>query len=199
MKEGVMNDPGFQRAIKIFQTCDIQWAVCGGWAIDLYLNQQTRDHKDLDLTIKRIDQLQMQDFLLSNGWTLKKVESGKLYDWEQGDYLKLPVHNVWCSHPDFSAHYVEVLFSEVDEMHYKFRCNQNIQLPIARAFISSPSNIPILAPEIILLFKAKTSDDNPDYQHDFEVTLPVLATAQREWLSQAIRNVSGNHNWLNSL
>lgn len=194
-----MNDITFEGAIHLLQTCNIQWAVCGGWAIDLFCNQQTRDHKDLDVTIKRSDQLDMQTFLVSNGWTLQKVDSGKLHDWEQGEYLDLPIHNVWCSHPDFPPNYVEVLFSEVDDKMFKFRRNQQIQLPIERAFISSPSKIPILAPEIVLLYKAKSSDINSDYQHDFEVSLPLLTSAQREWLHQAIQKAYGNHLWLNML
>ncbi len=195
----LMNDVTFQRAINLLQTCDIQWAVCGGWAIDLYLDQQMRDHKDLDVTIKRSDQLHMQSFLLSRGWTLQKVDSGELHDWEQGEYLNLPIHNVWCSHPNFPPNYLEILFSEAHNNIYKFRRNPQIQLPLDRAFIPSASNIPILAPEIVLLFKAKTSDTNPSYQHDFEVILPLLTTIQREWLRQAIQDTYGNHHWLNML
>ena len=194
-----MNDALFLQAINLLRTCDLQWAVCGGWGIDLFLNRQTRDHKDLDVTVKRADQLHMQAFLLSHGWTLEKVALGKLCTWEQGEYLELPIHNVWCHHPDFPPNYLEILFSEVDDKQYKFRRNQQIQLPLERAFLTSASDIPILAPEIILLFKAKTSNENPDYQQDFELTLPMLNTAQRGWLKQAIQAVYGSHNWSNSL
>jgi len=194
-----MIDSTFQRAANVLQTYESLWAVCGGWAIDLFLNQQTRNHKDLDVTIKRSNQLQLQTFLISKGWTLQKVVSNELQEWEQGDYLELPIHNIWCNHPDFPPHYLEILFSEMDDTHYRFRRNQQIQLPIASAFLTSISNIPILAPEIVLLFKAKYSDENLTYQHDFEIVKPELTTTKREWLKQAIHDTYGTHDWLDLL
>lgn len=177
------------------QDLSIIWAVCGGWGIDLYLNQRTRDHKDLDITVKRSDQLLIQSFLLERGWQLLKVESGKLREWQVGEFLALQIHNVWCSHPDYPEHYLEVLFSEADATHYKFRRKPSIRVPLDDAFILSENHIPILAPAIILLFKAKYSQTNPDYQQDFERCYPQLNTSQQIWLKQSILDVYGSHVW----
>jgi hypothetical protein len=32
------------------------WYICGGWALDLYLNCVTREHKDVDIAVARSDQ-----------------------------------------------------------------------------------------------------------------------------------------------
>ena len=192
-------DDTFKQVITLLQNYDKQWAVCGGWAIDLFLNRQTRHHKDLDITIHRHHQNYFQSFLLAHGWTLKKVIGSELQEWEQDDYLELPVHNIWCSHPDFPPYYLEVLFSETTATHYHFRRNQQIQISLDEAFLLSESNLPILAPEIVLLFKAKYRDEIPAYQQDFELTQPELNGTQRQWLKHAIMDTYGIHSWTEML
>lgn len=55
---------------------DAPWAVCGGWAIDLYLNKLTWPHKDVDFAIRRRDQLVFQRHLEGRGWSLEVAENG---------------------------------------------------------------------------------------------------------------------------
>ena len=44
--------------------------------------------------------------------------------------------------------------------------------------------IPFLAPEVVLLIKARPASDNN--QRDFEAALPMLSAEQRSWLKDAI-------------
>jgi hypothetical protein len=49
--------------------------------------------------------------------------------------------------------------------------------------------VPFLAPEVVLLIKARPGLDRPgtgNDQHDFEAALPVLDAEQRSWLKDAI-------------
>jgi hypothetical protein len=46
--------------------------LAGGYAIDLFLGRRTRAHQDLDVVIRRADQLVMQDAL--SGWDLRAVD-----------------------------------------------------------------------------------------------------------------------------
>ena len=39
------------------------WWIAGGWAIDLFIGYQTRDHCDIDVLIRRDDQLALQNLL----------------------------------------------------------------------------------------------------------------------------------------
>lgn len=192
-------DISAQQILNDMQKFPKPWAVCGGWAIDIYLNRKTREHKDLDITIHRCHQLDMQAFLVNRGWILQKVESVGLEHWALGEYLELPIHNVWCSHSEFTPNYLEVLYSETTETNYVFRRHQDIQMPLDDAFLIASSGIPILAPEVVLLFKAKTSENNPDYQHDFDTILPTLTSKQRMWLKQSIVTVYKVHEWLKLL
>ena len=53
--------------------------------------------------------------------------------------------------------------------------------------------IPTLAPEIQLLFKAKYH--RPKDDHDFRTALPLLSPAQRDWLKQGLEVCYGQDAW----
>jgi hypothetical protein len=42
---------------ELFKNYDGTWSVAGGWAIDLFLDTETRSHKDIEVIILRNDQL----------------------------------------------------------------------------------------------------------------------------------------------
>ena len=41
---------------RFFSTLTVPWWIAGGWALDLFLGEQTRDHEDIDVQILRRDQ-----------------------------------------------------------------------------------------------------------------------------------------------
>ena len=47
--------------------------------------------------------------------------------------------------------------------------------------------IPFLAPEVVLLFKARSKADKD--QHDVETALPVLDAGQRSWLQETLKRL----------
>jgi hypothetical protein len=57
--------------------------------------------------------------------------------------------------------------------------------------------IPILAPEIQLLFKAKQTREKD--QADFDRVMPRLRIDQRAWLMDALRRYHAGHPWLSAL
>jgi len=58
-------------------------------------------------------------------------------------------------------------------------------------------NIPCIAPEITLLYKAKYH--RPKDEQDFQVTTPRLDPAQRAWLCTALRKDRPDDPWLTEL
>ena len=54
------------------------WFIAGGWAIDLFLQKETRPHDDIEIAIFRHDQFALQNYL--QNWNLKKVVGGELID-----------------------------------------------------------------------------------------------------------------------
>lgn len=59
-------------------------------------------------------------------------------------------------------------------------------------------SVPILAPEIVLLYKAKNAS-NQKNQSNFEVALPHLNDVQRTWLKTALSKVHPEHEWIDKL
>ncbi len=173
------------------------WGFCGGWAIDLYLARPTRAHKDVDLAVLRRDQRTLYRYLRTRGWSLETAHEGTLTRWD-GAPLALPIHTLWCSNPRHDPSFLEVLFNEDDGKHLLFRRDLSIRLRLEDAFPHSPGGWPILAPEIVLLYKSKYSDED-DSRADFLNVLPALDERQRVWLHKAISTLYGAHDWLEPL
>lgn len=186
------------QAVQLLAGYSKPWAVCGGWAIDLFLNHVTRAHKDVDFAILRKDQLMIQEYLSSQGWTLEKAVSGQLVPWQIGEWIHLPVHTIWCKNYKVSPDFIELLFNEVDEVNFHFRRDASITLPVEKMIISSRSGIPILAPEIVLLYKSGKPED-PVVAADFKNILPKLSSETRDWLVAALKKLYVDHVWIKGL
>ena len=46
----------------------LQYVVCGGFAVDLFLNRKIRRHTDFDITIFEEDRKDILNFMLAEGW-----------------------------------------------------------------------------------------------------------------------------------
>jgi aminoglycoside-2''-adenylyltransferase len=185
-------------AVKLVAGYSKPWAVCGGWAIDLFLHHVTRPHKDVDFAILRKDQLMIQEYLSSRGWTLEKAVSGHLVPWPMGESIHLPVHTIWCKNHKASPDFLELLFNEVDEVNFHFRRDPSITLPVEKMIISSGLGIPILAPQIVLLYKSG-NPEHPIVAADFENVLPKLSSEMRDWLVTALNKMYLDHVWIKAL
>jgi hypothetical protein len=74
------------------------------------------------------------------------------------------------------------------------RRDERIRRPITSIGLVTVRDIPYLAPEIQLFYKAKNG--RPKDETDFAAALPVLTRPQRRWLSDALSLVYGPaHPW----
>jgi len=175
-----------------------EWFICGGWAIDLFLNRVTRPHKDVDIAVLRHDQFAIRTYLTQRGWTLDKAIEGQLVVWAEKEWLELPVHTVWCKTPNAEPNFLELLCNEATLSHFLFRRDQSITLLRRQMSVQSASGLRLLAPEIVLLYKA----DNPDLLHnesDFQQVRGELPATSRQWLFAAITKLYPNHRWLREI
>lgn len=174
------------------------WCIAGGWAIDLFVNRISRLHKDVDIAIWRNDQLAIRTYLMNRDWTLQKAMNGQLLPWIDGEFLELPVHTIWCRNAHAQPNFIEILFNECNEQHFLFRRELSITHSRENAIVKLESGLPLLAPEIVLLYKAKNAS-NQKNQSDFEVALPHLRLDQRTWLKTALSKVHPEHEWIDKL
>jgi hypothetical protein len=186
------------RVARLMRGYPHRWGICGGWAIDLLLNRVTRHHKDVEIAVWRRDQLVLRSHLASRGWMMEKAVKGGFEPWREGEYIELPVHGLWCRNPDHDPDFLEVLLNEADEERFLFRRDMSISLDIGRAFVWTESGLPILAPEIVLLYKAKPVGDEVN-EADFRVCLPHLDASRRAWLENALQHMYPGHPWLDRL
>jgi hypothetical protein len=145
----------------------------------------------------------MQAYLAERGWHLHVAHGGVLTDWQPGEYLSLPRHGVWGRHPTAEPDFLEVLLNEIEDGPetggpvFRFRRAPTITRPLSAAILRAPSGLPILAPELALLYKSSSLD--ADNWSDFRSALPVLSPERRGWLGAALARTSPGHPWLADL
>lgn len=168
------------------------WWIAGGWAIDLFVGEQTREHGDTDVGILRRDQQEVRRHL--SYWDLwAAVEAGSLRLW--GDEpLALDVRDVWCRPHPQAQWTLQLQINEADGNNWVWRRDPSVTIPISRLIHRSREGIPFLAPEVQLLWKAKMLRERDE--HDFETVLPLLAPQPKDWLA---RHLPSGHPWLRTL
>lgn len=191
-------DAAIESIAALLSPLSVTWGFCGGWAIDLFLNRITRSHKDVDVAIMRTDQGIVFDFLRQRRWILEKAVDGSLIPLKENELLLLPIHTVWCRNAHSQPDFLEILLNEYEGDQFLFRRNRSIRYPLNKAFLTSPSGFPILAPEIALLYKSNNLQD-AENRHDFQSALPAVNTERKRWLAQALHTLSPEHEWLNDL
>ena len=186
--------PGLAAVAQVISEVGVRWAVAGGWAIDLWLGEQTREHHDIEVVVGRADQRAVHS-ALRNTWELFCLDPPGS-DWR-----------LWGGHPvDEPAFQIQArradavfdIFTEsMDDHTWQFRRDHRITRPVADVVVMSDAGIPIVRPEIQLLYMAKSEEAKN--QHDFVVTRPRLGREEASWLAEAIRLTLPAHRWLAEL
>lgn len=173
------------------------WYIAGGWAIDLYLNRRTREHEDIEVAALRKSQKELRSHLA--GWEFSKALPGGrgLRRWEEGKWLEPPVHEVHARRETGEPSSLEILLNEAEGDFWRYRRNPAVTRPVADIGVTSQLNIPILRPEIVLLYKAK--EPRARDANDLHSVLERLEPDARGWLSRAIGLCHPGHAWLNEL
>lgn len=174
------------------------WMVAGGWAVDLYLGRVTRAHKDVEFAILREDQLALRAHLV--GWTCRfgtRVPERPRAAWDDGMWLSAPIHQIWADRPSGDPATLDILLNERSGEEWLFRRDQTVTMPLAELIHRSGRGIPILAPEVVLLYKAGAPQDYDEA--DYAQLAPVLPRRSHAWLRRALEHCHPGHRWLEAL
>jgi Aminoglycoside-2''-adenylyltransferase len=177
------------------------WFIAGGWAIDLFVAEVTRRHEDVDVAVFRNDQVALFE-AFGGWWTIEKVlpdheqklDGGARAEW-RGERLVLPVHQVFARR-DLDSDPIEFLFNESEGDFWHFRRQPEVTMNVDM-ISGRHRHLPYLAPEIVLLYKAKHC--RPRDEEDFQRVRPRLTRAQRLWLHHALTLCHPGHAWINLL
>jgi len=167
----------------------VPWAVAGGWAIDLHLEAETRPHDDIEIVVSR-DHMEVVAACLDE---LEWFAVGDGIAWPLADAPE-ELHQTWGRDRSRYRWRLDVFREPWDGDDWVFRRDRRIRRPLAEAIEFSQGAIPYLAPEIVLLFKAKSPKEKDEA--DLALTLPTLTLERIEWLRNALEIVHPKHKWM---
>lgn len=169
------------------------WWLAGGWAIDAFVGEVTREHEDTDVLVLRRDQAVFRSALAS--WDLHAADPpGTLRPWPVGETLPLEVHDVWCRPTSSSPWALQLMIDDTDGEDWVYRRDARLRRPVSSlAGPASDVRRQVLAPEVQLLQKSKGL--RPKDEADLAVAAPLLSPAARSWLRDALDLVSPGHPW----
>lgn len=182
------------------------WALGGGWAVDAWIGEVTREHGDVDVIVFSEDHRTVYDQL--RGWQLAHHQNlpddgNELWD---GRRLVYPDHlhgRVECGEevPEGGALWAEqgwhldVQFNDREGAGWVLSREPLVTLPVEQSWRQSPLGAPTVVPEVLLFYKAV--DMRRRDKQDFTRLLPHLSDTQRTWLHNALSRVG--HPWLAQL
>jgi len=202
----------------LLENAPVSWAVCGGFAIDLFLGKETRAHGDIDICVFEKDRENILKHMLKSNWqvyefrgngkvrslnaalssepgrnlmcTSGACELVKFYPCEEEQLLWYEFFHTGLKQLD----YVEFLFNTSMEDAFNFDKSKGIKRELSKAILYH-EGIPYLAPEIVLLYKASNAD-NAEYQYDFEQAYLHMNEEQKSWFLQGLDTLyPAGHKW----
>ncbi|GAB2622575.1 hypothetical protein Aab01nite_26530 [Paractinoplanes abujensis] len=168
----------------------VPWYVAGGWAIDLHLGEETRDHEDLELAVPRerfepvAGRFPELAFYVAGGGQVVPATPAAL-----GEH-----HQTWAYDTAAGAWRFDVFREPHDGDTWISRRDASLRRPYGEMVLLGPAGIPYLSPEVVLLFKAKHC--RPKDEQDYAAVAPRLTSGQRAWLDSALELVHPGHAWI---
>lgn len=190
-----------EKVVSFFSLLTAPWWIAGGWALDLFLGEQTREHEDIDVQILRRDQQKIRTIF--GAWDVQEADSGGLpaewpfREWKVGQNLSPGIHDVWCRPNKTDPWALQLMVADTIDDQWLCRRDPRIRRPLATIGHQTHDGIPYLAPEIQLLYKAKGLRLKDEA--DFARTLPALDGKSRQWLAQSLALIHPGHTWLTKL
>jgi hypothetical protein len=169
------------------------WYIAAGWALDLFLGRQTREHDDLEIGVPAHRFAEVREVL--SGFELVVVGGGKA--WPMTEPMLSAHHQTWVRARGGGPWRADVFREPWEDDVWICRRDSRIRLEAERLISVTSDGIPYAQPEVVLLFKAKAT--RPKDERDFAAVLPRLDVARRTWLLDALGLVDPEHSWLEAL
>jgi hypothetical protein len=176
------------------------WCVAAGWAIDLFLGGQRREHEDLEIAVPCDRFGEVTDALAAFELFFPGREDDQDLVWplaDAGERVETH-HQTWVREPATGRWRLDVFREPSDGDTWICRRDASIRMPYAELIERTADGIPYARPEIVLLFKAKHSHETKNAS-DLAATLPALDTARRERLAQWLELVHPGHAWIDEV
>jgi len=176
-----------------FANTSVPWWIAGGWAIDLFLDRETRPHADLDVGVLRRDV----------GRVLSSIPGCEAFEAKDGALVRLrhaprrDVNSLWCRKAGTQLWRFELMLDGSEGDVWVYRRDAAVRRSLQSLVCLSSQGIPYLAPEVQLLYKAKHA--RPRDELDFESVVPHLSVQARKWLHESLVHTLPSHPWTYTL
>lgn len=169
------------------------WYVIAGWALDLFLGRQTREHDDLEIGVAAQDfgairsaLAEFEFFVVGHGRALPLTEQ-TLADHRQ----------TWVREPSTGLWLLDVIREPWDGDAWVYERDRRITRTAPELVARTRDGIPYMQPEVVLLFKANAM--RPKDEDDFAFVLPQLDESRRRWLVEVLELAHPGHPWIDPL
>ena len=186
-----------ERVAELFAGVELPWYVAAGWAIDLFLGAERREHEDLEVAVPNTRFDELADVLAGFEICVITAQAEATPLAQARDRL-MDTHQTWMREPSSGKWRFDLFREPSDGDTWICRRDPAIRLPYEQLIEWTEDGIPYGRPEVVLLFKAKHSAQ-PKNKADFEATLPRLDDVRRAWLRAGLERVHPGHAWLAEL
>jgi hypothetical protein len=158
--------------------------IAGGWALDLFVGRVRRPHTDVDVLVLARDLDRVEQSFTDPRPTVENPNTGDQRTWQPGETLT-PGPDVLAFPDDLFPAPLRIVLaaSDGDDWIYH-RGRGTLRKPLDDITLTTPEGIPYLAPEIVLLFKSRST--RPKDTEDFHDVAPHLDPRRRTWLQNHI-------------
>jgi hypothetical protein len=175
------------------------WWVGGGWAIDIWAGEPSREHEDIEISVRRSDQEALQAYCAD--WQFYTPVNDQWAEMAEGELLAFP-RTMWqlrrtpeTKASDDMPPEFEFILNDIADDEWQYHYSRDIRLPFERLTTTSPLGLPVTAPEIVLLHKGWWNHREKD-DHDFRRVQHLLSQAQRAWLREQLQPHKPDDPWL---
>jgi hypothetical protein len=174
---------------------DVPWCVAAGWAIDLFVGYERRDHEDLEIAAPAEAFPQIHSVL--GDLEFYSVGDGEVTALTEAPERFAETHQTWGLDRAAFEWRIDVFREPSADGRWMCRRDERIRLSYDELIERNGDGIPYLRPEVVLLFKAKRSRAKDE--DDLRDVLPRLDASRRALLREWVAVVHPGHPWLGFL
>ena len=209
-----------KEAVELLDGQNFEYAICGGFAVDLFLGYESRKHGDIDILAYWNDRNAIILYMQSKGYEVyEMLGGGKAHHITDINVQKYEKRNIFCMMKDCELvhlyptdeqeiydiefihigqtklNFIEFLFNHKDETYFLYARNKEIKRELNKAILYE-NGTRYLAPELLLLYKS-TDTERDGYQQDFELSISKMSQEQKQWLNSSLKIMNPDgHKWL---
>ncbi len=166
-----------------------RWYVVAGWAIDLFVGQESRQHDDIEIGVP-VEDFQVIRECFAN-YDFDVVDSGRRWPLTSDAFAS--TFQTWLRDRKTGEYHLDVFREPHSGSEWICRRDERIRMPYSLLIRRSADGIPYMSPEVALLFKARGLREKD--QADFDRVLPLLSPQQIDWLRVNLDLVHPHHAW----